>query len=146
MEAEVERFLTGLAFSAKSQEEIEAITEQLEREKPTSDSTKSAKRLRTELKRLKDLYLLQDIEREEYMRERSRIQAELDALPSAASARKGAAASEVLRGLAQVWEMATPAEKKKLVREVVERVELSSTQIRVIAKPEYAPFFAENID
>lgn len=143
VEGEVERFLTGFAFAPEWRKRIQEVADGLQVAGKAPDSTKSLKRLRTEMDRLKDMYRLGHIERDEYLSQYNRLQADLDAIPTVETPRKVTKMTELLLNLGAVWQVATPEERKKLVRDIVERVELHPDSIRIIVKPSYAPFFPD---
>jgi DNA invertase Pin-like site-specific DNA recombinase len=102
-------------------------------------------RLETRLARLKDLYLLNDIDKPTYLRQRDELQAQIDALAPSASAAASdlTEAVALLNNMEALWNAATPAERKELVRSFIKTVRLDADEglVSVEPRPEVAVLF-----
>lgn len=103
--------------------------------KPYIDQTQKLKR---QLQRIKDLYELGDMDRSEYLEKRKQYQEELSRQTPTTSATVRRAISTIST-IGEVWKIATPQERRKLVRLVVREVVVGESIIIHVRK-EYEPF------
>ncbi len=109
------------------------------------DASVEAKRRQLERQqvRLRDLYLVGDLNRVEYQQRRDATQRELDTLPVATGSDDGSAGRllEYLADVANAWAVATPEERNRLARELFsETVVTNKTVVAVVPRPEVRPF------
>jgi site-specific DNA recombinase len=90
------------------------------------------RRIETQLGRLRDLYQMEDIGREEYQRRRDELQAQAAALKSPDTLDIEAAAA-LLANFGALWDEATEQERQRIVRSLLAKVYLDSESGPVVA-------------
>ncbi|MCZ7569728.1 MAG: hypothetical protein M5U01_14260 [Ardenticatenaceae bacterium] len=103
---------------------------------------KEHKRLQGILERLRDIYELGDIERDEYLIKRDYYKAQLTALRPAHIPDLEMAAG-LFQDFQGNWEAATDEEKKVILHTLLDGVYLDSEKgvTKIVVKAEYRPFF-----
>lgn len=144
VEGAVQKLLTRPALSKDWQVQIHATKRRLMEVELTAPKVVNreaeVKKLEARLVRLKDLYDLGDIEWDDYLNRRNDLKARIAQATPQASKQLEQVASTVIT-LASVWDIATPAERQRLVREVIDNVAIQGDNIHIAVKPEYRPFF-----
>lgn len=137
LESQVEAYLTRFTLDANAQRKIRDRAQQIIASQAPATSANEARRLKAELERLKDLYRFGDIERAAYLSERDELRARLDALPRAHSARRLHHLADTLAGLGELWAVATDPERRKLVRQIIARVDVGTDTVIITPRPDY---------
>jgi site-specific DNA recombinase len=142
-EAEVLGLLDGLVLPAEAEEMVKRRVRDRALAQPgNADLTAALDREKQKLKRLTEMRLEGEIDREEYFRRK----AEIAAVIAGVEGQLGGSAydaEEALRRLANVGEMVrldAPAEQKRVLHSVFERVEFS-VETRRVARVEPRPWF-----
>lgn len=144
LERMVEAWLIQRLPLEDSQRQIQERAERLLAQQTPKATVNESRRLKSELERLKDLYRLGDIERDHYLAERDRLRAQLDTLPTARTARHVQRVTTTLLTLPGVWQIATPAERRKLVREIIRQIIVHDPETIVVTpRPDYAPYLVD---
>ena len=101
-----------------------------------------------QLERIKNLYKWGDISREEYLKEKERIQKELRALaPVESQAQNLDKLAGLLANVAQAWEEATQEQRNKLARSLFQEIWIKDKQVVAVKpQPELKPFFQLNYE
>lgn len=115
----------------------ERLHEQAAVTRPAIDRTRQIK---SRLERLRDLYELGDIERGDYLARRAALQDELKGQQVATPAHVQRVRT-VIDTVGEVWQIATPEERRKLLRLIIDHVTVGEC-VEVRVKDEYAPYFA----
>lgn len=141
-DSEIERLLNQFGvFNERAKENIRVISERLIEQ---TDSRKvnpdQSQRIKNHLERLRDLYELGDIDRAAYLVKREALQNELKQQQPVTPAHIRRAVT-TMEAISEVWAIATPQEKRKLVRIVVNQVTIGE-RVTVQVRDEYAPYFA----
>lgn len=97
------------------------------------------KYLQDKLRRLKDLYVEGDLEKPEYNRRKSELQAQLDALREPAQT-EIEQAGEALESLGAVWASAPRTYQRDMLQVVFEAIRVDTLAGKVICMKPYAPF------
>lgn len=143
LDDQVAERLTGLSFPGDWAEYVREHARRLVEAETPKSAVVEGRRLKAQLGRLRDLYELGDVERDEYLARRDRLQEQLAALPASRSARQVQRVATRLATLADVWRIATPEERRGLVREIVQRVIVHPDRsVEIRFRPGYRPFFA----
>ena len=134
-------FLQQLVLPEDWQARVLAYIEASESE--AANVARQQARLEGRLKRLKDLYLLGDLDKHEYLQERDRLRAQLAVLtPSEMPDLELAAA--LLQNFGEIWQAATSSERRQIAHSLLNAVYLDVDQGPVVAiepKAEFAPLF-----
>lgn len=99
--------------------------------------------LDAKLERAKKLYIDGDLTEEEYERERDRTRAELAKLspPDAVNVER---AAELLRDFGALWDRFTLIERKRLLREIVEKIIVKDRQlVEIVFKPTFSSLLSQ---
>lgn len=138
VETQIEAIFSRLRLPPDWQAEIEGL---LDRESEVEALNNRRARLEAEKRRIRDLYIRghyeEDIER--YEQDVTRIQRELDSLPTGDLTAISEAA-EILENLAYAWEQADMIIKRDLLRLVLRQVEVDVQQGRIISLTPYPVF------
>ncbi|MDP9375263.1 MAG: recombinase family protein [Chloroflexota bacterium] len=116
-----------------------------EAKKAHIDTAVQRRKLERQLERLKDLYRLGDIEREEYLERRGRVQRDLATLrvQQADEDDQLDKLAELLGDVVQGWTLATQEQRNRLARLVFEEVVIENERVTAVKpRPELAGFFA----
>ena len=105
-------------------------------------------RLEARLQRIKDLYEMGDLGKEDYIQRREAIQTELMRLiPSEGQSKNLDGLAAVLNNVAEVWEEANQEQKNELARCIFEEIWIKDKQvIAVKPRPDFEPFFRLNYE
>jgi site-specific DNA recombinase len=110
-----------------------------------TNSMATRRRLQGKLDRLKMLFMEGDVDLREYQRQRAELQAQLAALPDddRLDQATGRRLADFLADVAGAWQLATPAERNKLARQLFNGVVIENkTAVAVVPRPDLHPFFA----
>ena len=108
-----------------------------------NDAEQTAARLRGSIQRLQQMYQWGHIEQQEYLGERTRLEAELAALLPAPAPNLERAA-EMLQNFGAIWQAARPEERRSILRTLLDAVYLDAENGPVTAiqpKPDLAVLF-----
>jgi site-specific DNA recombinase len=109
-----------------------------------SDISGQRRRLESQLERLKDLYVLEDITKAQYLAEREKIKRELATLDARATGAdtKLAGLAGLLADVAAGWNAATPEQRNRLARLLFEEIVIDDNRVVAVKpRPELAGFF-----
>jgi site-specific DNA recombinase len=118
----------------------------LRHQRQVGDATQDRARVERRIARLKEVYLMGDMDPEEYQRRRAELLAEREALPveSATSEDVARRLTGFLADLPSAWAVATPEERNRLARQLfAEAVIENRTVVAVKPRPELLPFFVD---
>ncbi len=135
-------FLRRLTLPPDWRERVLAMVQE-QAGRPVHEIRLEQERIEGQLERLKRLFILGDIGEAEYRLERDRLKAQLDALdpPRMPDLTK---AAELLGNFGQIWDAATPEERRQIARTLLAKAYLDADRGPVVAiepKPEYEPLF-----
>jgi hypothetical protein len=109
------------------------------------DLVAERRRLERKLERVKRLYLEGDLDDASYRAEKTAVQTDLAALPIDAGNPDEAIGRRLvafLENIASAWQVATPAERNRLARQLfVETIVENRTAVAVVPRPDVRPFF-----
>ena len=112
----------------------------------SSDAKIARARVERRVARLKEVYLLGDMDPAEYQRRRADLLAARDALPLASATSEDVARrlAGFLADLPSAWAVATPDERNRLARQLLaEAIIDNRTVVAVKPRPELLPFFRD---
>ena len=99
------------------------------------------------MRKIKDLYELGDMSKEEYLQKREAIQKELRSLTPPEEARNLDKLAEFLVNVAEAWGVADQEHRNKLARCLFEEVWVKDKQVVAVKpRPEFEPFFNLNYE
>ncbi len=141
-EAALGGFLSRLVLPADWRAQILALVQA--RVSTAGDVEAEQGRIKTQLERLKRLFLLGDLVEREYVVERDRLRNQLAALvpPTLPDLEQAAA---LLRDFGKLWDAALPPERKRILQTLLATVYLDVERGPVVAvepKAQFAPLFA----
>jgi site-specific DNA recombinase len=113
-----------------------------------SDSEKERQKLESRLERIKELYKWGDLDRDEYLKEKSEIQRQLQLhTPLESSAKTLERLANFLVNVAEAWDEAKQEQRNKLARCLFQEVWVKDKQVLAVRpQPELAPFFKLNYE
>jgi len=135
-------FLQRLVLPEDWQARVLALVEASQNE--ATDVARQQTRLEGQLERLKDLYVLGDMEKHTYLQERDRLRTQLAALTPPEMPDLARAAG-LLQNFGTLWGAATLTERRRIAHTLLNAVYLDADRGPVVAiapKPEFAPLFA----
>jgi hypothetical protein len=114
------------------------------RPNPQQDTAEQRRRLETQIERLRDLYVLGDIDKARYLAERERLKRELallDARTHEETSRLTGLA-DLLANVAAAWAAARPEQRNRLARLLFDEVVINDERVAAVKpRPELAGFF-----
>jgi hypothetical protein len=116
----------------------------MRRQEQTDDAAQVRARVERRLARLKEVYLMGDLDPAEYQQRRTEVLAEREALPAETSTSEDVGRRLVgfLADLPSAWGMATPEERNRLAWQLIaEAVIENRTVVAVKPRPALLPFF-----
>jgi site-specific DNA recombinase len=132
-------------FAIPAAERDRLVREWQATRRTTSDSAAARHRFQGKLDRLKTLFVEGDVDLREYQRQRAELQAQLAALPEddRLDQATGRRLADLLADVAGAWQLATPAERNKLARQLFNGVVIENkTTVAVVPRPDLHPFVA----
>lgn len=111
------------------------------------DAGDQCHRLETQIERLRDLYLMGDIQKASYIVERDRLKREiaLAEMRSQSETSHLERLAELLASLATAWAIAQPEHRNRLARLLFEEIVINDERVAAVKpRPELAGFFLLN--
>lgn len=143
IEAQLADYLASFTIASDFRDQIMRLWARNQENR--DDAATRRQQIDTRLQRLRDLYELGDLEREEYQRRRTERQSERALLKDDGDG-LGAVLERVKTYLCDLpggWEAATQEQRNRLLRTMLECVEITETRVTALSvRPEFAPFFA----
>jgi site-specific DNA recombinase len=142
LEQQISAYLATFHIPPDFQERLRAYVAQ--EATGARDAATQRSRMEAQLARLKDLYVMGDIDRQSYLSERDELQREL-ALLDARERGNGTrltGLATILNNVAAGWEAARPEQRNRMARLLFEEVLVNSKRIEAVKpRPELAGFF-----
>ena len=140
LETQIEAYLHAFKLPEDYREQMLAYCEDMDSDAGAKTEIRS---IEGELKRIKDLYRLGDMEYAEYLAERQLLQARLARLTVAQSRPDHVGRmAHFLKNMALAWEAAGQEQKNRLAAELFEAVWVKDKLIQAVTpRPEFIPFF-----
>ncbi len=137
LEAQIGAYVSGMLVEAA---DIAAVTAQIARQQAADPH--AARRLRLAIERWQRLYAQGEIDEDRYRDEVRPLQAALDAGARPASMIDAKRVASYLKDAGRLFSQTAPAEQRRFVREVFERIVVSGEQVaEILPRAKYMPLF-----
>ncbi len=143
LETQISEIIAQLAIP---QDWRERAIQRLQQESPQmDDTTHQRKRLEQQLKRLKDLYVMGDVDEADYVSKRDAIQSELSRMPSPlhSSVIDLENAAQLLGDTARLWSAATPLDQQTWLQMLFQKLYLHHGRLRAAEPTALMAFLLE---